>query len=471
MEHSRQDSLLLKSEDIQVDPSSYVDPQGFLFQHNHDLFRCIRPSAVELFQDLLQSRKLDIWAQDKGLIPTAITNLRIEAEPDGMVLSHPRINPLTYCMEWCPGMLWEAARLTLDFAIELADHNLVLQDAYPWNILFDGVDAVFVDLTSIAPPKSTVLWSAHGQYESYFARPLKLMRQGKGRIVRPMLMNNIEGIDLETFVQLSSSGSLMRHPGVLAALRLERYLQSKPDLKIRARQMAEKAASRATPQIRKKFLLKLRDQLTSLRQPAKGDCWTNYYREIEADVDKGAKLSQVRRFLEKIAPKTVLDFGCNTGVFSIEAAKCGARVFSIDMSESCIDLLYKTASEQSLKITPIISDAVCPTPPSGFLSRQYPSLLERVKADTVLCLGLMHHLHINGRQSFERIAELMNEVSLSTLIFEFVGMDDANNSLLSAGREINYCLDDVIQALSRHFPEIETHTSDRPTRRLLVCRK
>ena len=88
-----------------------------------------------------------------------------------------------------------------------------------------------------------------------------------------------------------------------------------------------------------------------------------------------------------------------------------------------------------------------------------------------MCLGLMHHLHLAGRQSLDRIAELMSTVSQRHLIFEFVGIDDENIDHLPQRRTIDYDLEQVTQALRVHFPEIQVHASDRPTRKLLLCSK
>ena len=48
-------------------------------------------------------------------------------------------------------MLRDAALLTLDLNIALLDYDCMLQDAYPWNVLFDSSQPVFVDFTSIVP--------------------------------------------------------------------------------------------------------------------------------------------------------------------------------------------------------------------------------------------------------------------------------------------------------------------------------
>jgi len=89
----------------------------------------------------------------------------------------------------------------------------------------------------------------------------------------------------------------------------------------------------------------------------------------------------------------------------------------------------------------------------------------------VMCLGLMHHLHLNGRQTFQRIAELLDAASNRHLIFEFVGKDDANIDHLPQRRTIDYSLESVRESLALHFPHIQTFDSDRSTRKLLLCSK
>ena len=127
----------------------------------------------------------------------------------------------------------------------------------------------------------------------------------------------------------------------------------------------------------------------------------------------------------------------------------GAR--AIDSDESCIERLYRTAKDGRRSITALIADVLCPTP--------------------ALCLGLMHHLHVNGRQSFERIAAMLDELSTRQVVVEFVARDDPNVALLNSARAADYDLAQVRAALGRHFSTIEDLPSDRPTRTILLCGK
>ena len=65
-------------------------------------------------------------------------------------------------------MLKEAALLTLDLCIRLAEKELTLQDAHPWNILFDGHHPVFIDLGSITPVRPDIIWAPY-QHSAIFS--------------------------------------------------------------------------------------------------------------------------------------------------------------------------------------------------------------------------------------------------------------------------------------------------------------
>ena len=119
-------------------------------------------------------------------------------------------------------------------------------------------------------------------------------------------------------------------------------------LKAKVRSLAAKAAHRIDNRVRKRFLQRLTRRLESLRFVTSKDPWENYYAEIGDHVDKQAKLNQVGRFLDQLQPATVLDLGCNTGVFSIEAARRGATVVSVDSSETCIETLFHAAEGEHL---------------------------------------------------------------------------------------------------------------------------
>ncbi|MGH9856557.1 MAG: class I SAM-dependent methyltransferase, partial [Acidobacteriota bacterium] len=405
------------------------------------------------------------------LVPTKVADLMIPDEQVGMVLEHETIEPVTYCVEWCPSMLRDAALALLDLSVELAGSDSILQDCYPWNVVFRGPTPVIVDFTSIVPSETWLLWPAYEQFQAFFLRPLRLASQKKGSFVRALLYNNIFGISVDDLVSNSSTTYKITHPELMLQGGVSLFLDRHTNVRARLRQTMEKRKQNIDPAVRKKFFQGLIGKVGRFQFHHSGDVWTDYYDRIPMQVDKKAKLNVISECLNRLKPKTVADLGCNTGVFSVLAARQGASVLAMDNSEASIERLYQVSKDKQHQIVPLIVNVLSPTPSFGFLGKQYPSLIERAKSELVLCLGLMHHLHIAGRQSFPRIAEMMDCLSSRHLIFEYVDPADDNNLLLEAGRPIHYSMENVRESLSQYFPEMEILPSDRPTRQILVCSK
>ena len=263
----------------------------------------------------------------------------------------------------------------------------------------------------------------------------------------------------------------MRHPSIPAAAWIERFVEKRPNLLKSAQKRTSETRLAPSRAMRERFFQRLHRSTSAMTFASIADVWKEYYCSIPADIDRQSKLATVESLLRRAKPDSVADLGANTGPFSILAAKAGAGGISVDTSEHCMEALYRTARSEGLAITPVIADILCPTPAFGFMSAQFPSLLERARSECTLCLGLMHHLHIRGRQTFKRIAKLLDRLTEHYLIFEFVDMNDANNDRINSGRPISYDLEHVKKALSPHFPTITEFDSDRTTRKLLFCEK
>lgn len=465
----QQNNILIK--DISRDLSSYVDPQGFVFHHNEKIYRCIYPESAELFKNIMQNGTLKSLENDFGVVNTKLSDIVIAEKPNSLIVNHEKIWPLSYPVEWCPSMLYNAAKLTLELAIELTDKDLMLQDAYPWNVLYKGTTPVFIDLTSISTVDEKIMWPAHEQFEAFFMRPLVLSRKHKGFVARNMMYDYINGISLSNFMKLLNTSYKILHPSYSIALWLDKKLQNRTKTKERIRRFSENAMQKVTPAIRKRFLKNILKKLGSPPNINIKDPWHSYYEGIDNAFDKEYKIKSLNEILSRLSPSTAVDIGCNNGVFSIIAAKKGINVISLDSSESCIEHIYQIANQDKLPITPLIVDITSPTPAFGYMSEQYPSLLRRIRSECVLFLGIMHHIHLSGRQSFERISIMLDKLTSKYLIFEFVSMEDKNIPHLSQRRDINYNEETVKKELSKYFQEIEILPSDRITRKLFVCKK
>lgn len=468
-------TLELHPADIQMHDSSYVDPNGFVFLYEGQIHRGIRRDQEPFYRQLFANGTIENLSRDHSLVesnPVALSLLDLDCS---FVIRHREVKPLTYCVEWCPSMLRQAAKTTLELALALEEKNCLLQDAYPWNILFESTRPVHVDFTSIIPLSGVkLLWPAYQQFLNFFLYPLKLSSMGKGQTARLLLQNYINGISLSQLNNHTTMNYVLKHPlssglGFLMGL-ADKRAQKTQGWKIKLQdQIESQNGVDARNPVRRRMLKGLLKQVERIRLPSYSDNWSSYYEEIQGTLEN-KKEEVVGGILKQLAPQTVLDLGCNVGRYSIIAARQGANVLSMDASEPCIEALYKKASSENLSITPVIGDILNPTPAFGFLAKQFPSMIERFQSDVVLCLAVMHHLHINGRQSFDRIAALMNALATKAVIFEYVDPEDDNNRLIDHGRAIDYSLESVSQELSKYF-QLTCLESDRPTRKILLCQK
>jgi 2-polyprenyl-3-methyl-5-hydroxy-6-metoxy-1,4-benzoquinol methylase len=465
----------LSLKDIKIDTSSYVDPNGFLFHYNNEIYRAIGSESEFFYKDLFKKGIIEKLCKQFHLVSSEITDYSIPEINCNLVLKHRKIEPATYCIEWCPSMLKRAALATIELSITLADYNCMLQDAYPWNIMFESTNPVFVDLTSIIPIKSRIIWPAYQQFINFFLNPLKLASMGKGKIARLLLHDYINGVTLSDLHAHYGLLYSTRHPVevIFSSLhaKIVDKIQNNQALKAKVQDFFKsRILNQHNDRLRKKFFKMLLKKVNRIRIREEKTTWKNYYKNIEKHCNIQKKDKTIESLLSELQPKSVLDIGCNIGRYSIVASKKGAKVISIDSSEYCIEQLFKRCCEDKHNLIPIIGDILCPNPSFGFLSRQFLSLVQRVKSEVVLCLSLMHHLHINGRQSFDRIALMLDELSFKAVIFEYVDLTDNNIHLLDHGRRIDYSINTVSESLSKYF-KLSIFDSDRDTRKIILCKK
>lgn len=453
-----------------IDSPSYIDPNGYLFQHNDQLYRAIYQHVAPFYTKLIEDGTIEFLVNQKNLVPTKIVTADLQITSEPLVLHHSKIETVSYCVEWCPPMLQDAGLATLELLLELTNRGLSLQDAYPWNIVFDYTNPIFVDFTSIVPEHEDYIWPAFSQYQSFFYRALILCSLKKSKSARYFLYDNISGISLADYYSNLPLSHRFLHPGSSIEYFLDKLLRTHTNLKQSIVRKATNSKIEISRKIRQRFIKKEINKLTSLALDDNRDPWIDYYASIPDGVDKEAKTRVIKKIFGHIKPETVTDLGCNTGIFSIIAHECGAKVISVDSSETCISNLYSRAKQNNYKIHPIISDVLCSTPSFGLFGSQYPKLLDRIRSDTVLCLGLMHHLHIAGRQPFSNIAKLLASVTKKHLIFEYIAMEDENIDLITSNRDIKYDLNSVISALSEKFKLVESFESDRSSRRILLLK-
>jgi SAM-dependent methyltransferase len=359
---------------------------------------------------------------------------------DGLVLEHPRVWFPSFPHEWPAEMLHAAGALTLELAERLLGEGLGLKDATPQNVLFRGPDPVFVDVLSCERrDPGDPIWLPYAQFIRTFLFPLLVFRFF-GMPVHALAAGRRDGLEPEEIYRLC--GPLRRlRPPFLALVTLPVWLGARRaatgpslyrpkrwDNRERARFVLETAFRR------------LRRALDRLEPGPRGRSrWSGYEEHAQEHTQEhlDTKCDVVDAVLADRRPASVLDVGCNTGLFSALAARRGARVVAIDADPVVAGATWRRARSERLDILPLVVDLTRPTPAVGWRNAECAGFLERARGtfDTVLMLAVLHHLVVSERIPLAEIVALAAELTSDVLLIEFIAPEDPMFRRLARGRD------------------------------------
>lgn len=419
---------------------SFRDPGGFVFPSGSRLLRAIEPSAFQTLEQFLASEPARTFTAARQLVGTRFPDPREFAgmlPADYRLAEHERIAFPSFPAEWPPEMLASAGFLTLDLAEQSVSHGWRLKDASPYNVLFQGPSAIFVDVLSFERRDSgDSLWPAYAQFVRTFLLPLLSPRE----TMSALWLAQRDGLEPEQVYRSLSWRRRLTLPGLtLASLPTWFAGRAESDRSIYDphRTDPEKASFTLAALFRG-----LRRQLQRLSSVHQSSRWSSYlatqthYNAEQFD----AKESFVTCVLRDFTPQRVLDVGANTGYFSGLAARGGASVVAIDSDIAAVGRLWLHASEKKLDILPLVVDLCRPTPAMGWRNHESPSFLDRARHgfDLVMMLAVIHHMLITERIPLEEILDLARELTTDLLLIEFVEPGDPMFSRLVRGRDALY---------------------------------
>lgn len=430
---------------------TFRDPAGSLWIEGDLVKRRVKPKMAEAALRFLRSPLAKEWVAAGRLIPTSES---ASSECGEILLEHPRVFFPSYPWEWTPDAWVAAAELTLDLCDALLGDGLILKDATPLNVLFDGTQAVFVDVMSIAErdPESP-LWLAYAQFVRTFLLPLAAFRYlGWPLAASLQKRDGYEPGDLYTHLRRVER---WREP--LRSLVTLPFLLEK-----RSKPTAAAAKLRQTPEVAtavlRRNLRRLRLQLRKLKPAGRDSRWSGYPDTADHYTDEDHKQKQafVGEALLRAQPRQVLDLGANTGVYSRIAVSVGASVVAWDTDLGASERNWKLAAEKRLPIQPLIADPARPTPAVGWRNRESIGLLARAQGrfDCVMMLGLIHHLLVTDQIPLHEIAALLRDLTTRWAIVEWVPATDPRFAELVRGRDELYGhLNEAgfVAAIERHF--------------------
>lgn len=460
--------------------ASFRDPDGYVFLHEHRVFRALGAGFAARLAELEGSGLL-AELQAGPLVSTgrvsdpALRTMFRSLHPDAAeFVEHERIDPISYPYEWSISMLADAGALTLNLQLQLLKAGYSLKDATAYNVQFHNGRPTFIDLTSIERPPRLDLWRALGQFNQMFTFPLLLCLE-RGWDLRSYFLGSLGGRTLEQ-VAREFRGAARLRPGLLLDLTLPLMLGRRMERSGEEPAKLQDTGGSSDPAAQMANLRRLRGKVRELaKQYRPAGVWADY--TACCTYDSGAtdmKRALVGDYLRRSRPARVLDLGCNTGEYSYLAASTGAKVLAVDADHDAIELLYRRLKQEPAAITPLVADLSNPSPAIGFRNQEREALLGRLESDAVLALALLHHLLVSANLSLEAARDMLYDLSRDHVVLEFVPPDDVQFRRLLRFRDEDFSwltLDRCRTVLSDRFTVVEEHAVPGTPRTLLFLRR
>jgi hypothetical protein len=451
---------IIPRDDVRLHPHSFADPDGRLFEWNGQLYRGISFDQAPFFSRLFREGIIEALVDRDLLIDSHLTTLSIEGY--AAVVRHKHVPFTSYPQEWCAAMLKDAALTIINLVIELANRDLTLKDAHPWNLLFDACKPVYVDLTSIVPLTGDTSWPAYEEFCHFCLYPLILMAHGHERIARSLLPEH-GGVQSRELAPLARGS--VRSAFTLSEL-VRKGLKPVGSLFRKGERSANARSS---------FLNRIRKEIESISMPL--------YKSGGAQ-DNGVLIAQtttcddwterqkvLQRIFSEVRPGSVLDLSGSGGAYSRLAASTGSRVVSLDTDLASVTRLYYEARDRGWSILPLIVDFMKPTPSVGYSSHYLIAATDRLKCEMVLALALVRRAVFEHSLTLDLIVEGLALFSTRWVVVEFAQPADLLSGKERADRPSWYTLDNLIGALRKRFRSVSITASGLAPHVLLLCEK
>lgn len=414
-------------------PSSFRDPNGFLFEKDGQLYRQVNRIYRPHFHHLETSGLYDELTKRQLLIRhERVRGELVLNDQADCVIQPERIPFISYPYEWCFSQLKDAALLTLEIQKTAFEYGMALKDASAYNVQFYNGRPMFIDTLSFEMYEEGRPWVAYRQFCQQFLAPLALMSYCDMRL-RRLLRANIDGIPLDLASRLLPARTWLN-----PALTLHIHLHARSQQRYSDTNLKQQTMRPVSKLAFMGLIDSLHSAVHKLRWKPAGTVWGKYYSQTNySEEAMDAKKQIVHTLLSEIEPLLTWDLGANTGVFSQIAASLGSSVISMDIDPAAVEMNYLRAKdEQDGLILPLLLDLCNPSPSQGWAHEERMSLQDRSGADAVLALALVHHLAIANNVPLYRIAEFMSQLG-QWLVIEFVPKEDSQvQRLLSRRKDI-----------------------------------
>jgi ribosomal protein L11 methylase PrmA len=420
-----------------ADAGSFRDPSGKIYARGGEIYRAVMGHAANEFEAFKKSGLLDTMISKGTVVSTEEVDAKVLAQTGvdpSMVLHHAKVPFISYPYEWSFPLLKAAALLHLNVQVEALRGGFSLSDSTAYNVQFNGVKPVFIDVLSFRKYVDGEIWAGHRQFCEQFLNPL-LLRAFFGIPHNGWFRGNLEGIETAMLARMlpwwrNFSFNVFSHVTMQARLQSTAIADNGKSV-ARAKQVK-------LPKLNyERMLLSLRDWIASLQPKDTGQTvWQHYAENTTYDSDEQkAKKRFVAEFCGKVKPKQLWDIGCNTGDYSEVALGSGAsQVIGFDFDQGALERAYARAKAKQLNFLPLFQDGANPSPDQGWGNAERKSVMSRGGAEAIVALAFEHHLAIGRNIPLPGVVDALVKMAPHGVI-EFVQKKDPTVQQLLALRE------------------------------------
>lgn len=449
---------------------SYKDSAARVVKKENKYFRYLFYEYKAEYDHLMQSGLYQALTEKKLLIE----HHEIEVDPDQKniykKLYPAQINFLSYPFEWSYTQWRKAALSYLKINHIALKHGMILKDATPYNFFLTGGKAIMFDTSSFVFFKENDRWNAYRQFCEAFLGPIVLMRNN-GSFWGRLAISTLNGLALNFVSKQLPFKSWLNLTTLLHIHLHSKYYNQN-------RLVKDKKKSRGFT-IEKISLLQelIYNSIYKWKKAYQyNDHWNGYYdNDIESSEYLNEKEALIRKWLETIKPRSVVDLGANTGRFSFIAGEYAERVIALEEDHHCVDIIEKRiAALNCNNVVALIGNLSEPTPNLGLLNKEKENIYSRANSQMALGLALTHHLYITNKMSFNQIAETFNSFSSEYVIMEFIGNGDSKVKILTRNckdRLVEYNEVNCIKSMKKIFNLVERKKIEDTHRTLYLFKK
>jgi hypothetical protein len=363
----------------------------------------------------------------------------LRAEEYGAVLRHELIPFVSYPYEWTPGMLRDAALLTLDLILASLDEDLVLKDATPYNVQFKGSRPIFLDVGSWEKLGAGEPWAGYRQFCMQFLYPLMLQAY-KGVPFQPWLRGALDGITPAQARSLMSFRDRFRK-GTTTHVFIHARLDQSYSKRGRTGGDIKKELKSAGfgKELIRANVRKVRKAVEAADWSPPASVWTAYRGDnTYEDADNQAKAAFIKGVAGQREWNLAWDLGANDGHYSRILAEHARTVLALDLDPSTVELLYRDLkAEGNEQILPLVMNLTDPSPGLGWRGLERKSFTDRGKPDLILALALLHHVSITGNVPVRQFVEWLASLD-SSVVIEFMTREDPMVKRLLAAKRVDH---------------------------------